>query len=161
MIDLIRRLFSRAEPRLADAGPRDAKAIAALHAASFRRGWSDDEVEQLLHDPSVVADRATIGGSLVGFILARHAADEAEILSIAVDAAARGQGLGRALLQRNLGRLAGLGVRAVFLEVGADNAPALSLYDRMGFEQVGKRERYYGSEPTLDSTALVLRRDLG
>ena len=161
MIDLVRRLFSRGQQVLSDAGPRDAKAIAALHAAAFRRGWSDGEVEQLLFDPNVVADRVTIRRELVGFIMTRWAADEAEILSIAVAADARGRGLGGKLLQRNLQRLVALGVRTVFLEVGADNEPALTLYDRMGFEQVGRRERYYGSDAALDSTALVLRRELG
>jgi ribosomal-protein-alanine N-acetyltransferase len=161
MIALLRRLFSRRAPVVSDAGPRDAKAIAALHAASFRRGWSDGEVERLLLDNTVVADRALTGRALVGFVLARCAADEAEILSIAVDKSRRGRGLARALLQRNLQRLAGLGVGAVFLEVGADNAPALALYEGMGFTEVGKRERYYGSEATLESTALVLRRDIG
>jgi len=161
MIDLVSRLFSRGQPVVSDAGPRDAKAIAALHAASFRRGWSDGEVEQLLRDPNVVADRALMRRGLVGFILTRCAADEAEILSIAVGQDARGRGLGRKLLQRNLQRLAGLGVREVFLEVGAENDTALRLYEHMGFEQVGKRERYYGSDATLDSTALVLRREIG
>jgi ribosomal-protein-alanine N-acetyltransferase len=161
MIGFLRRLFARGEPVVSDAGPRDATAIARLHAASFRRGWSDGEVEQLLMDAQVVADRARVGRDLVGFVIARHAAGEAEVLSIAVDASARGCGLGGKLLQRNLQRLAGLGVREVFLEVGADNAPALALYDRMGFAQVGKRERYYGDGPALDSTALVLRREIG
>ena len=161
MIGLLRRLFARGEPVLSDAAPRDAAAIAALHAASFRRGWSDGEVAQLLMDAQVVADRARIGSDLAGFVIARHAAGEAEILSIAVDAAARGNGLGRKLLQRNLQRLAGLRVREVFLEVGAENAPALALYHRMGFTQVGKRERYYGDTPELESTALVLRREIG
>ena len=160
MMDFISRLFSRGDAVVSDAGPGDAAEIAALHAASFRRGWSDGEVEQLLRDPSVVADRATMGRGLVGFILTRQAADEAEILSITVDEGARGRGLGRQLLQRNLRRLAGLGVGAVFLEVGAENEAALSLYRSMGFEQIGQRERYYGGDATLDSTALVLRRQL-
>lgn len=161
MIGFLRSLFARGEPVVSDAGPRDAPAIAGLHAASFRRGWSDGEVEQLLMDSQVVADRARAGRDLVGFVMARHAAGEAEILSIAVEAGARGRGLGRMLLQRNLQKLAGLGVREVFLEVGADNAPALALYGRMGFTQVGKRERYYGDGLEHDSTALVLRREIG
>jgi [ribosomal protein S18]-alanine N-acetyltransferase len=160
MMGFISRLFSRGAPALSDAGPRDAGAIANLHAASFRRGWSDGEVEQLLREPSIVADRATVGRTLGGFIMARQAGDEAEILSIAVDEGARGQGLGHKLLQRNLQRLAALGVRTVFLEVGAENEAALSLYRGMGFEQVGERERYYGADVTFDSTALVLRREL-
>lgn len=161
MMDFVRRLFSHGQPVVSDAAPRDAEAIAALHAAAFRRGWSDSEVEQLLLDPNVVGDRITIGHELVGFALSRWAADEAEILSIAVASGAQGRGLGRNLLRRNLQRLAGQGVRAVFLEVGADNGPALALYKRMGFEQVGSRERYYGSGIAHDPTALVLRREIG
>ena len=89
------------------------------------------------------------------------AADEAEILSIAVDAGARGRGIGRSLLQRHLRRLAGIGIRAVFLEVDAGNEPALRLYARMGFAQVGRREHYYQSAGPSAGAALVLRRDLG
>jgi ribosomal-protein-alanine N-acetyltransferase len=160
MREFVSRLFARGQALESDATARDAKAIAALHAASFRRGWSDGEVEQLLFDPHVVADRISVGRRLAGFIISRWAADEAEILSIAVEQRQQGRGLGYRLLRRNLQRLAGLGVRAVFLEVGAENDPALRLYERIGFEQVGKRERYYGSEIALDSTALVLRRDI-
>lgn len=160
MIAFLSRLFARRQPTLSDAGPRDAKAIAMLHAAAFRRGWSDGEVEQLLIEPNVVADRAMRGRELAGFIMTRWAADEAEILSIAVDKSAQARGLGRQLLRRNLQRLAALGVRTVFLEVEAGNAAALKLYDRMGFEEVGMRERYYGGDLTVAANALVLRREL-
>jgi ribosomal-protein-alanine N-acetyltransferase len=161
MMDLVGRLFSRGVPVLSEAGAGDAAAIARLHGASFRRGWSDDEVEALLIDSGVVADRAMLGRTLAGFILSRVAADQAEILTIAVDASARGRKLGRDLLQRNLQRLAGLGVRSVFLEVDAANSPALRLYAGMGFEEVGRREGYYPDGAGSASTALVLRRDLG
>ena len=70
MIGFVSRLFAR-EPVLSEAGPRDARALAALHAASFHRGWSDGEFERLLIDRNVVAHRATAGRSLVGFILSR------------------------------------------------------------------------------------------
>ena len=99
--------------------------MAALHGASFHRGWSDGEFERLLFDRNAVGHRATVGRSLVGFILSRIAGQEAEILSIAVASSRRGRGLAKQLLDLNLRRLAGLGVRAVFLEVGDDNEPAL------------------------------------
>jgi ribosomal-protein-alanine N-acetyltransferase len=51
-------------------------------------------------------------------------------------------------------------VRAVFLEVGDDNVPALRLYRRAGFREVGRREGYYRDQAGKASTALVLRRDL-
>ena len=156
MIAWLAGLFARAEPVLSAATPRDAAALAALHAASFNRGWSEHELEQLLIDRSVAADRAVRGRRIVGFILSRRAADEAEILSIAVARAAQGRGLARRLLDLHLRRLAGFGLRAVFLEVDEDNEPARRLYARAGFREVGRRPGYYSG----GKGALVLRRDL-
>lgn len=160
MIGILRRLFARGEPALSEAGPRDAAAIAALHAASFRRGWSEPEIEALLLDRNVVAHRATIGRALPGFILSRLVDDEAEILSVAVAFAWRGRGLARGLLDLHLRRLAGLGVRIVFLEVGDSNKPATRLYARAGFREVGRRQNYYQDGADKGATAVVLRRDL-
>jgi ribosomal-protein-alanine N-acetyltransferase len=160
IIAMLRRLFARGEPALSEAGPRDATAIAALHATSFHRGWSDGEIETMLLDRAVLAHRATLGRSLVGFILSRVIVDEAEILSVAVYASRRGKGLARRLLDLHLRRLAGLGARAVFLEVGQDNVPALRLYKRAGFREVGRREAYYRDAAGKTTAALVLRRDL-
>jgi|GEM_PF-6031662 hypothetical protein len=50
MIGFISNLFGRAEPRITEASTRDASAIASLHGSSFRRGWSEQEVEGLLLD---------------------------------------------------------------------------------------------------------------
>ena len=155
-----RRLFGRAEPSLSEARPRDAAAIAALHAASFRRGWSEDEVERLLLDANVIAHRAQQGRELAGFILSRMAAGEAEILSVAIAPWCRGRGLAGKLLMWHLRRLAGLAVSTVFLEVEDGNTPALRLYDRAGFRQVGRRPGYYQQGSATAAAALVLRRDL-
>jgi len=150
------RLFSRAEPTLSAPPPRDAASLAALHAAAFSRGWSENEFEQLLTDRAVVADRATSGRRNIGFIVSRRAADEAEILSVAVARAWQGRGLARRLLDLHLRRLAGLRLRAVFLEVAEDNEPARRLYARAGFRELARRPGYYSG----GKSALVLRRDL-
>ncbi len=149
-----------ASPCLSEASARDASAIAALHAASFHRGWSEDEIERMMLDRNVVTHRATIGGRCIGFIMSRRAADEAEILSVAVASARRSRGVARRLLDLHLRRLAGMGTRVVFLEVGEGNAAALRLYHRAGFGAVGRREGYYMDASGNRSTALVLRRDL-
>ena len=159
MTGLFARLFARGVPTLAPAHPRDAAALAVLHAASFNRGWGEQEFEQLLTDRSVIADRAAIGRRNIGFIVSRRAADEAEILSVAVARAWRGRGLARRLLDLHLRRLAGFGLRAVFLEVDADNEPARRLYARAGFREVGRRPGYY-PQGSAGKAALVLRRDL-
>ena len=165
MIGFLRRLFARPAPVLTDAQPRDASAIAALHAASFRRGWSEQEVEGLLIERSVVAQRALTGRSFAGFIMSRLAADEAEILSVAVARSSQGRGLARQLLNLHLRRLAGLGVRTVFLEVDEHNAPAIKLYGRAGFREVSRRANYYpapgAKSGAMPAAALVLRRDIG
>jgi len=157
---LLQRLFGRSQPALAPARPRDATALAALHAVSFNRGWSEQEFEQLLTDRNVAADRAASGRATVGFILSRRAADEAEILSVAVARSWRGRGLARRLLDLHLRRLAGLGLRTVFLEVDEDNTPARRLYARAGFGEVGRRPGYYAGSNGNTTAALVLRRDL-
>jgi [ribosomal protein S18]-alanine N-acetyltransferase len=157
MMRFVSRLFGRSAPALSEARPRDAAAIAALHKASFQRGWGEDEVHGLLIESNVVAHRAMSGRTMIGFVLSRLAAGEAEILSIAIAPRQRGRGLARPLLDLHLRRLAGLGTRAVFLEVDEHNAPARALYRRAGFYDVGRRKSYYQT----GASALVLRRDLG
>jgi [ribosomal protein S18]-alanine N-acetyltransferase len=156
MMGLVARLIGRAEPTMAEASERDAAAIAAIQAASFQRGWGEDEFRNLLLDRNVVCHRAMMGRSLIGFILSRLAAGEAEIFSVAIGRSWRGRGLSRPLLDLHLRRLAGLGTRTVFLEVDEKNAPAVRLYRRAGFYDVGRRQGYYGG----GATALVLCRDL-
>lgn len=160
MIDFIARLLAWGEPVLAEATVLDAPDLAELHAASFRRGWSDSEFARLLRDRDVTTHRAAVAGVITGFILSRRAADEAEILSIAVTAHYRRRGFARRLLDLHLRRLAGLGVRTVFLEVDETNVAACRLYAHAGFHAVGRREGYYPRAQATPASALVLRRDL-
>jgi [ribosomal protein S18]-alanine N-acetyltransferase len=161
MIGFVSRLLGRTTPSYTEARPADAAVIAALHKASFQRGWGEDEVYRLLVEKNVVAHRAMServmsGRTMAGFILSRLAAGEAEILSIAIAPKQRGRGFARPLLDLNLRRLAGLGARTVFLEVDENNRAARALYRRAGFADVGRRNSYYQS----GAAALILRRDL-
>jgi [ribosomal protein S18]-alanine N-acetyltransferase len=160
MIGFISSLFARGEPAMSEASARDASAIATLHGASFRRGWSEQEVEGLLLDRHVVAHRALTGARFAGFIMSRLVEDEAEILSVAVAGRERGRGLSHRLLDLHLRRLAGLAARTVFLEVDEHNVPALRLYQRASFREVSRRPNYYPGEDGKAAAALVLRRDL-
>jgi ribosomal-protein-alanine N-acetyltransferase len=160
MIGFISSLFGRAEPAITEASARDASAIAALHGRSFRRGWTEQEVEGLLIDRHVIAHRAISGATLNGFILSRLVEDEAEILSVAIADRQRGRGLARALLNLHLRRLAGLGARIIFLEVDEHNVPALRLYQHAGFHEISRRPGYYPGTGTVAAAALILRREL-
>jgi ribosomal-protein-alanine N-acetyltransferase len=154
------RLWGRSAPVTVDeAGPSDAPAFSTLHAAGFRRGWGEHEMERLLTDRAVVAHRARRRRAVIGFILSRRAQDEAEILSVAVKASEQGTGVGRRLLDLHLRSLAQFGVARLFLEVAESNAAARKLYAKAGFHEVGRRPGYYGAD-SANATALVLRRDL-
>jgi ribosomal-protein-alanine N-acetyltransferase len=128
--------------------------MADIHLAAFPPGqsWSRDVMLLQLELPT------TFG--LVhldcGMILARVAADESEILTIAVPPAARRLGLGSALLRAAMGRAAARGAQSMFLEVAVNNNAARALYAAHGFAEVGLRRRYY----TDGTDALVLRSTL-
>jgi len=139
---------------------RDAHRLAVLHGTSFHRGWSDNEFEQLLEERDTLTHRLRVARDIIGFIISRVAADEAEILSVAIDSAWRGKGLSRNLLRIHLGHLAGRGVRTVFLEVEENNVAAVRLYRGSGFRVVGRREQYYRDPNGEHLNALVMQRDL-
>ena len=160
MMHWLTRWFSSPEPIVEAARPRDAHKLSQLHGASFHRGWSEAEFDQLLAERNTLTHRLRAGSEIVGFIISRLAADEAEILSVAIDRAWRGRGLSRRLLQVHLGHLAGHGIRVVFLEVEENNLPAVKLYQRSGFQTVGRREQYYREPSGQLLSALVMQRDL-
>ena len=124
--------------------------LAVLHAGAFAKPWDESALKELLAGPGVFAFIAPSG-----FVLARAAANEAEILTLAVKPSARGRGLGRALMLAAATRAATLGAESLFLEVGADNPAALALYNGLGFARVGARKGYYESGSQGD--ALVLK----
>ncbi|AVT79335.1 ribosomal protein S18-alanine N-acetyltransferase [Rhodopseudomonas palustris] len=139
---------------------RDAPKLAELHAASFHRGWDEQEFADLLSERNTLVHRLRVGRRIIGFVASRIGADEAEILSIAIAASYRGRGLSREMLLTHLGHLAGRGVATVFLEVEENNQPARRLYNRTGFQVVGRRERYYRQPNGEQLNALIMRRDL-
>lgn len=125
--------------------------LAALHAVCFERPWDAETFKTMLASPGTFAFTHADG-----FVLGRAAADEAEILTMAVRPQARGKGLGRALLQAAIDKAREFGATTMFLEVGTDNPRALALYAGLGFAKVGARKAYYDGRD-----ALVLRLPLG
>ena len=91
-----------------------------------------------------------------GLLIARKAADEAEILTLCVAPVCRNVGLGRALLETAVKELRSAGVRQLFLEVEESNDAALKLYRALGAVPVGKRQRYFesGADAAIFSLAL-------
>lgn len=144
---------------IAPAGAGHIAVLAALHADAFAEGWGAEEFAGLLAMPGTAAAIATEGdGVPAGMIVWRHAAVEAEVLTIAVRPDCRRAGAGRALLEAAIAALPAP-VAEIFVEVAEPNAAARALYAAAGFETVGRRPAYYRTATGRDD-ALIMRRQV-
>lgn len=141
---------------------RDAKDLARIHGQSFYRGWPTADFASFLEDrntPAYIACDAK--RRIAGFALIRTVADEAELLTIAVEPRWRGKGVGRALMEAVFADLMLSPARRMFLEVDEQNHAAIRLYERQGFSTISARKGYYPRPDGSAATALVMARDLG
>ncbi len=138
-------------PHLVEATPGETARLAAIHASAFDEVWGEQAFADLLAQPGMFGLATD-----AGLILCRLTLDEAEVVTLAVAPAARRQGQARALMESAMTVLLGLGAQTLFLEVSAENPPAINLYAGLGFEQVGRRKAYYAD----GSDALVMRLSL-
>lgn len=137
--------------------PSDAEALSALEREVFSNPWTRNMLEDALLRPETIALCAGPENSLSGLVLLRAAADEAEILRLAVHPAWRRKGLGSILLRRGLSLAIKRGAATAFLEVRESNKAAVSFYAAHLFEVRGKRPRYYSDN---GEAALVMARIL-
>jgi ribosomal-protein-alanine N-acetyltransferase len=127
--------------------------VAPIERAVFSDPWSGRDLSECVRSgvPFLVAVQS---GVVIGYVIAQHALDEAEILNLGVEPARQRQGVGRALIQGMLAQLRAAGVATVFLEVRESNVAARRLYGALGFAHVGRRRGYYRLPP---EDAVVLR----
>lgn len=119
--------------------------------------WSPESIQNSLESSHISAFVSYHGAEISGFIFGARAADEAEILNLAVQPERRRTGEGRALVQQLLGSWAGKNLKRVFLEVRESNHGAIKFYEQRGFQQVGRRRRYYDGP---EEDALVLQQTI-
>ena len=136
-----------------------AEDLAKCHAMLFPEPWDAAAFQQFLSHPGSIALIARQGNpqETVGFIVGQLAADEAEILTFGVVEDWQRLGIGRRLLE-GLQRAAVRGeAKRLFLEVAEDNLPALVLYSRIGFKEIGRRKAYYErvDGPAVDALNLA------
>jgi ribosomal-protein-alanine N-acetyltransferase len=144
---------------LVQATPAHADVLAMLHATSFPAPWTAVEFASLLGQPGVAA-WIEADETPHGFIMVRAAADEAEILTLAVVPAHRRKGIAAKLLAAACDVLRTGGTARMFLEVAADNIAASALYKAHGFAPCGRRPNYYGSgHHPVDAVVMAKRLD--
>ncbi|MDF1854667.1 GNAT family N-acetyltransferase [Pseudooceanicola sp.] len=138
--------------------------LAALHARAFTtpRPWGAEEFTALLASPGVfcLTAPATATAGLGALLLGRVVADEVELLTLATAPEARRCGHGRALLAGFEAAAAGRGAGSAFLEVAADNAAALALYQSAGWIEAARRPGYFRAPDGHRSDAVILRKSL-
>jgi [ribosomal protein S18]-alanine N-acetyltransferase len=140
-----------------------AQAIAVIHREDFLRPWSDGEFASLLDQEPVFGFVVREEGRdtpVRGFVLSRLVASEAEILTIAVTGSRKRKGFGRMLMDAVLRHLHAERAQSLFLEVDETNTPAISLYHRLGFRDVGRRADYYEHKAKGRTAALIMRLDM-
>lgn len=139
----------------------DLDRAARLHRDSFvpmgERGWTRQDIAGLLASPGVAGLLLTASNADIGMAICRVAADEAELLTVAVDPCRRRCGAGRRLLAAVIERVRSDGARMLFLEVGADNPAAQALYRSLGFVAAGRRAAYYGRTGRPAADAIIMR----
>lgn len=142
-------------------GALDLDTASSLHGQAFaplgERAWSRQDVAELLASPGVQGLVLECDDGAAGFALWRIAADESELLTIAVDVRRRRRGLGRTLLKAVTDAAREAGAAVLFLEVGEDNPAALALYAGAGFSTVGRRRAYYERGAKSPADAVVMR----
>lgn len=147
-------------PHLRFAALADLEALEEIERRAFPDPWSRSMLEGELESPYafqlVVAPQE--GARLVGYAAFLTAAEEAELLRLAVLPEERGRGYARALVERGLERLSWEGIERCFLEVREGNAAARGLYEDLGFRRAGRRKGYY--KDGSDALIYVRRPDL-
>ncbi|MEN1940064.1 ribosomal protein S18-alanine N-acetyltransferase [Luteimonas sp. MJ246] len=100
------------------------------------------------------------GGAFIGHGVLSVAADEAHVLNICIDPARQGRGHGRWLLRGMVEAARGHGACRVFLEVRPSNPAAIALYEDEGFNEIGRRPRYYPADKGRREDAIVMAMEL-
>ena len=132
--------------------------VARLEKLCFADPWSEMSIASELQNLWAYWLVAVQDDMVVGYIGSQSTIDETDVMNVAVHPDWRRQGIAEQLIENLIEELKKRGSHALMLEVRASNAPAISLYEKMGFRQVGLRKNYYRN-PKED--ALILRKEWG
>ena len=130
--------------------------VAELERASFNDPWSENSIRSELTNPLALWLVAIDQGDVVGYVGSQSVLGESDMMNIAVSHTHRNKGIATSLVNELVLQLRNGGNYQLTLEVRASNTPAINLYHKLGFAQVGRRPNYYHN-PKED--ALILRKE--
>lgn len=128
--------------------------VAALEAACFSTPWSEASIRSELDNQWAIWLVALEGEALAGYLGVQYGPDGGDIMTIATAPQFRGQGVGTRLLTAMEQRLRDKRLQWLTLEVRPSNTAAVGLYTALGFQEVGRRKRYY-KKPTEDALLMT------
>ena len=132
--------------------------IAALERTCFSHPWSEEMLrEELWNDAAVIVAAEGEDGTVLGYAGLQTVLDEGYINNVAVDPRFRRQGVADELIAAFV-RFGRAKLAFLTLEVRASNAPAIALYEKHGFQKVGRRNDYY-DDPKEDAILMTLEFD--
>ena len=131
--------------------------IAQLEQQCFSDPWSENSIASELDNALSYWLVAEDNGVIAGYVGSQSVLDGADMMNLAVAPAYRRQGIGQALVTALIDYLQQKGIIVLLLEVRVSNDPAIALYQRLGFQQIGRRPNYY-HHPRED--ALIMRKEL-
>ena len=134
------------------------ESIAELEKICFHDPWSVQSIQSELDNPLSLWIVAIVSGNVVGYVGSQSVLGWADMMNLAVAPDYRKQGIGRKLVETLIEKLKANEVTCLTLEVRVSNEPAVTLYNSMGFMEVGRRPGYYRN-PKED--ALILRKEWG
>lgn len=134
----------------------DVEAVSRIEQESFTMPWSMDEFSKMLERSYSIALVAEMDGKVVGFCVLTNICNEGNIDNVAVDEACRGQGIASTLVAEMIAQGEAAGVQDFTLEVRVSNAPAIRVYEKMGFVSEGIRPNFY-ERPTEDANIMWRR----
>ena len=132
------------------------KAVAELEKMCFSDPWSENSVASELKNKLALWLVAEEDGRVAGYIGSQTCGDESDVMNVAVHPDFRHRGIAQALVNALVEELKAIGSQCLTLEVRASNIPAIALYEKMGFGEVGRRKNYYRN-PRED--ALIMRKE--
>ncbi len=138
-----------------DAAARHLPQVERLEQRCFSVPWTEAQLRAQLPDDRHVFLVAERGGEVLGYVGLIHVLDEGYISNVAESPDCRRQGIGAALIAELTRRAGRLELAFLTLEARASNAPAIRLYEKMGFRQVGRRKNYY-QRPEEDAILMTL-----
>lgn len=136
--------------------PQDVPQIAELEKVCFSDPWSEKSIISELDNPLSCWLVAVSGEQVVGYVGSQTVLDGSDMMNIAVSPDFRRKGIAESLIEALISFLRERGSRCLILEVRASNVPAIALYEKLGFLEIGRRRNYYRN-PKED--ALILRKE--